>query len=537
MNGLMRVLADDAANRALLEKLRANPDKVYFPNFGSGGNILKNGFNVNRVFFKIPGLGIEIYWYGFLIAIGILLAMLYGYRKMRSCGIDPDRATDAVIGGLVGAIAGARLYYIIFNDEMKISQFFNIRDGGLAIYGGIIGAIVVGGIIVKIRKLKLTTMLDICGPCFLIGQCIGRWGNFFNQEAFGSNTKLPWGMQSMTTMQYISDHYDDLGGQVSSYLPVHPCFLYESLWCLLGFIILHLYFKHRKFDGEVFLMYAGWYGLGRFFIEGLRTDSLYLGNIRVSQLLAGACVLISVILIVIFRSVVKRNPDYKFFYQTELSKAQLAQYESYEKNKAEKKELKAKIRKAKEDGESFVELEKEYEEKFGKGAEKKRIEEALKKDKEIAESGSDEKYSSILADDDEPKPESKPEAAEQKADEPETRPEPVKAPEPEKEPEPEKAPEKQPEKKPEPDKAADVKAEEPEQEKTSPAKQTGTSQKPAQNKEPAQNKKPQQKNNNNRNNNNNKNPSQNKNGNQNRPNNQNRNQANRNTNRNKKKHK
>ena len=527
MNGLMRVLADDAANRALLEKLRANPDKVYFPNFGSGGNILKNGFNVNRVFFKIPGLGIEIYWYGFLIAIGILLAMLYGYRKMRSCGIDPDRATDAVIGGLVGAIAGARLYYIIFNDEMKISQFFNIRDGGLAIYGGIIGAIVVGGIIVKIRKLKLTTMLDICGPCFLIGQCIGRWGNFFNQEAFGSNTKLPWGMQSMTTMQYISDHYDDLGGQVSSYLPVHPCFLYESLWCLLGFIILHLYFKHRKFDGEVFLMYAGWYGLGRFFIEGLRTDSLYLGNIRVSQLLAGACVLISVILIVIFRSVVKRNPDYKFFYQTELSKAQLAQYESYEKNKAEKKELKAKIRKAKEDGESFVELEKEYEEKFGKGAEKKRIEEALKKDKEIAESGSDEKYSSILADDEEPKPEP--------VKEPEKAPEPEK--EPEKEPEPEKAPEKQPEKKPEPDKAADVKAEEPEQEKTSPAKQTGTSQKPAQNKEPAQNKKPQQKNNNNRNNNKNKNPSQNKNGNQNRPNNQNRNQANRNKNRNKKKHK
>lgn len=522
----MRVLADDTANRALLEKLRENPDKVYFPNFGSGDNILKNGFNINRVFFKIPGTDIEIYWYGFLIAIGILLAMLYGYKKMRPCGIDPDRATDAVIGGLIGAIAGARLYYIVFNDEMKMSRFFNIRDGGLAIYGGIIGAIVVGGIIVKIRKLKLTTMLDICGPCFLIGQCIGRWGNFFNQEAFGSNTKLPWGMQSMTTMQYISDHFDDLGGQVSSYQPVHPCFLYESLWCLLGFIVLHLYFKHRKFDGEVFLMYAGWYGLGRFFIEGLRTDSLYLGNIRVSQLLAGACVLISVILIVIFRNIVKRNPDYKFFYQTELSKAQLAQYESYEKNKAEKKELKAKIRKAKEDGESFIELEKEYEEKFGKGAEKKRIEEALKKDKEIAESGADEKYSSILAEDDEPKPEQK---SEEPKAEPEKAPEQVKEPEPEKAPEPEKTPEKNPEKKTKVEKSDDVKSEE--------KKQTDQPQKTAQNKKPQQKKN----NNNDRNNSNkSKNSAQNRNGNQNRPNNQNRNQANRNKNnknRNKKKHK
>ena len=397
MNTLTTVLAEESTkNTQLLEKFRANPNKVYFPNFGSGDNILKRGINIDRVMFKIPGTNIEIYWYGFLIALGILLAMIYGYRKLKSVGIDPDRATDAIIGGLVGAIFGARLYYIVFNADMKFSQFFKIRDGGLAIYGGIIGAILVGGIIVKLRKLKLTAMLDVVAPCFLIGQCIGRWGNFFNQEAFGSNTKLPWGMHSMSIMQYVSDHYDDLGGQVSSYEPVHPCFLYESLWCLIGFILLHLYFKHRKFDGEIFLMYAGWYGLGRFFIEGLRTDSLYLGNIRVSQLVAGACVLISVILIFIFRGIVKRNPDYKFFYQTELSKAQLAQYNDYEKNKKEKKELKDKIRAAKESGESFVELEKEYEEKFGKGAEKKRIDDALKMDKQKAESGSDEDYKSIL---------------------------------------------------------------------------------------------------------------------------------------------
>ncbi len=406
MNTLLTALADQSAKNAeLREKFRANPNKVYFPNFGSGDNILKRGINIDRVMFKIPGTDIEIYWYGFLIALGILLAMIYGYRKLRSVGIDPDRATDAIIGGLVGAIFGARLYYIVFNADMKFSQFFKIRDGGLAIYGGIIGAILVGGIIVKLRKLKLTAMLDVVAPCFLIGQCIGRWGNFFNQEAFGSNTKLPWGMHSLSIMQYVSDHFDDLGAQVSSYEPVHPCFLYESLWCLLGFILLHIYFKHRKFDGEVFLIYAGWYGLGRFFIEGLRTDSLYLGNIRVSQLVAGACVLISVILVIIFRGIVKRNSDYKFFYQTELSKAQLAQYDSYEDNKKGKKELKEKIRKAKESGESFVELENEYKEKFGKGAEKKRIDDALRIDKQKAETGDAEEYKSILDDSDEDKPE------------------------------------------------------------------------------------------------------------------------------------
>ena len=135
-------------------------------------------------------------------------------------------------------------------------------------------------------------------------------------------------MISNTTMEYISNHYDELGGKVSALDPIHPCFLYESIWCLIGFIILHFYLKHRKFDGEVFLMYTGWYGLGRFFIEGLRTDSLYLGNIRVSQLVAGTCVLASLVLIIVFRGITKRNSDYKLFVDTELSKAQLEQYNS-----------------------------------------------------------------------------------------------------------------------------------------------------------------------------------------------------------------
>ena len=399
----LTALAEDTA--AVREKLRANPDKVYFPNFGGGDNILKEGISIDRVAFTVPGLNFTVYWYGLLIGIGMLLAIIYGFRKMRPCGIDPDRATDSVISGIIGAIIGARLYYIIFNTEgMKLTDFFKIRDGGLAIYGGLIGAILVGGIVTKLRGLRLSAMLDVTAPCFLIGQCIGRWGNFFNQEAFGANTDKAWGMLSWKTAAYISDHYDTLT-DVDAFKPIHPCFLYESLWCLLGFVLLHIYFKHRKFDGEIFLMYTFWYGLGRFFIEGLRTDSLYLGHIRVSQLVASTCVVASVILWIVFRSSVKRSDSYKFFCETEVSKAQLAEFTEYEDMQKEKKELKKKIDEAKHKGESFAELEKEYEKKFGKEAvkaKKQALKDAASKDKEKAEKP-DDGYKSILADDEDEK--------------------------------------------------------------------------------------------------------------------------------------
>lgn len=385
------------------QKIAENPDKVFFPNFGDGDNILKEGITIDRVMFTIPGTDIKIYWYGFIIALGVLLAMIYGFKKMRPAGIDPDRGTDVVIGGFIGGILGARLYYILFDSELGFKDFFNIRNGGLAIYGGIIGAILVGAIVAKIRKLKVVTMLDVAAPCFLIGQCIGRWGNFFNQEAFGTNTDLPWGMLSFRTASFIANH--DLVDQ-DPYLPVHPCFLYESIWCLIGFILLHFYFKHRKFDGEVFLMYIGWYGLGRFFIEGLRTDSLYIGQIRVSQLVAGTCFLTSIVLIIIFRGITARSDNYKFFYETELSKVQLREYDLYAQMILDKKELKTKIKRAKARGESFIEYEKEYEEKFGKksGAKRKEaIKQAQQQDRDRAEK-SNEEYQSILSgveDDDE----------------------------------------------------------------------------------------------------------------------------------------
>lgn len=393
---LAKTVSDEMVN-----EIRSNPDKIYFPFFGEGENILKNGFKLDRVMFTIPGTDFQIYWYGFLIAVGLLLALIYGFKRMRSVGIDPDRATDAVIGGFLGAVVGARLYYVIFslNDYttaeggLDWKAIINFRDGGLAIYGGVIGAILVGGIIAKIRKLKVTPLLDVAGPCFLIGQAVGRWGNFFNHEAFGGNTTLPWGMMSNRTIEYLASNYDSIEGKVDNFLPVHPCFLYESLWCIIGFVLLHLYMKHRKFDGEVFLMYIGWYGLGRFFIEGLRTDSLYFGQIRVSQLVAGTCVLAALLLIIVFRGMVRRSGDYKFFYETELSKEQLAEYAAYEEIKTKQKEIKAKIKEAKAKGDSTAELEKQLASLKNEITEKNKPAEENKEEKQ--------EYKNIVDEDDE----------------------------------------------------------------------------------------------------------------------------------------
>lgn len=319
----LQFLADSSANDAIREKLREFPNRVYFPNFGKGDNIFKEGIDIDRVLFTVPGTNFKIYWYGFLITIGILLAMIYGFRRMKTVGIDPDRATDAVIGGLIGAIFGARFYYIIFNTEgMKFSEFFDIRDGGLAIYGGIIGAILVGGIIAKIRKLKLTALLDVVAPCFLIGQCIGRWGNFINVEAFGGNTGLPWGMSSPTIVSYLTQHEAELeaiGMNIDPNMPVHPTFLYESLWCLLGFVLIAWYTKRRRFDGELTLLYTAWYGAGRAVIEGLRTDSLMIPgtSLRASQVLAFVLVVAAVILWVVKSVQLKKTGKTQLYVDTE----------------------------------------------------------------------------------------------------------------------------------------------------------------------------------------------------------------------------
>lgn len=250
---------------------------------------LNLSFDINPVAFSINEF--NVYWYGIIIGCGFLLALAYALYRLKDFGINSDRFFDCVLAGFVCGIIGARLYYVIFRLDYYIqnpSEFFAIHNGGLAIYGGLIGGLAGGCIIAKIKKISIPAILDIGVLGFLIGQGIGRWGNFVNQEAFGTPTDLPWGMISENT-----------GG-----VTVHPCFLYESLWCLLGFVVLHIFSKKfRKYDGQIFLMYLVWYGLERMIVEGLRTDSLYTPffNLRVSQVLAIITAVVGIVLLIIFR--------------------------------------------------------------------------------------------------------------------------------------------------------------------------------------------------------------------------------------------
>ena len=191
----------------------------------------------------------------------------------------------------------------------------NTRNGGLGIYGGIIGALIVGLLICKIKKIKMLPMLDVAVMGFLIGQGIGRWGNFVNQEAFGVNTNSFLGMTGGRIQQVINAEMQVGGSMYENGLemvwsdPVHPCFLYESIWCLLGFALLAFWSKRRRYDGQLLLMYMAWYGLERAVVEGLRTDSLMIGSIRVSQALSIVIFIASVLLQIIIGFRVKRDPE------------------------------------------------------------------------------------------------------------------------------------------------------------------------------------------------------------------------------------
>lgn len=283
------------------------------------------GFRVNLGLPYITIGSFEIYYYGIIITLGLILGMSYAFSKFRKLGVDPDLAIDAVLGGIVGGIVGARLYYVAFSwsdfgidttsfDTILSSLYvmMNPRQGGMAIYGGIIGSLLVGILIARWRKINVKALLDPLGITFLIGQGIGRWGNFVNIEAFGSNTDSVFGMTGPSIVNYLAskqEYLATIGITVDPYQPVHPCFFYESVWCLVGALVLSRYIEKRKFDGEVFLMYVGYYGLGRFFIEGLRTDSLMIGSLRVSQVLALLLFIGTVVFICIVRSKIKVNND------------------------------------------------------------------------------------------------------------------------------------------------------------------------------------------------------------------------------------
>ena len=255
---------------------------------------------------SFPGLGISlnpstgftlghftIRWYGVIIALGLCLAVWYACRRCRQFGISEDHLIDGVLWVTPFAIICARAYYCIFSWEQYAANPISclyIWEGGLAIYGGVIGAVIGALIFCRVKKLNVLALLDLVCLGFLIGQCIGRWGNFINREAFGRETTA-FSRMGLT-----------LPGRETVY--VHPTFLYESLWNFVGFLLLHFWFRRheRKFDGEFILLYAVWYGIGRFFIEGLRTDSLYIAGtgIRVSQLLAGVSAAAAAVVLALF---------------------------------------------------------------------------------------------------------------------------------------------------------------------------------------------------------------------------------------------
>ena len=237
-----------------------------FPGIGIGE------FKVNSTAFTVAG--IDIKWYALIITFGIILAVAYTRFRGKAVGITPEDIFDYAIFVVPFGIIGARLYYVLTTLDsgryQNIIDVFNIRDGGLAIYGGIIAGGITVFIVSKIKKIPFRVLGDCISPGLILAQAIGRWGNFMNAEAYGSETDIFIRMGIGT-------------GEYAKF--VHPCFLYESLWNILGFILINVFYKKRKYDGQVMVAVFGWYGLGRMFIEGLRTDSLWVGPFGIIQVI------------------------------------------------------------------------------------------------------------------------------------------------------------------------------------------------------------------------------------------------------------
>lgn len=279
----------------------SNITHVYFDGLGID-------FDLPSVAFSV--FGHEIHFYGLIIAFGLMLAVLYGGRMAYKWKMSLDGMTDVLIWGLLFGIVCARLYYVAFEWDYY-SQHLNeipaIWSGGIAIYGGIIGALIGAVIGCKIGKINFLNLIDLGALGLLIGQGIGRWGNFFNQEAFGSNTDTAlfrmWSPKIRDTLAVSADLLSTKGMDVDPNTAVHPTFLYESIWCLISFVILHfINTRFRKFKGQTFMLYGVLYGAERMVVEGMRTDSLYIANtsIRVSQLLSAIIVVVALVSFVFF---------------------------------------------------------------------------------------------------------------------------------------------------------------------------------------------------------------------------------------------
>lgn len=253
---------------------------IFFPG-------LQLEIDISNVAFTIGN--IDVYWYGIIIASAVLLSLFLMKKDKNKFGIGWDEFTDFIIWAIVIGIISARIYYVIFKWDyysQNLSEIFKIWHGGIAIYGGIIGAIITALVFCKIKKVNFMNLCDFCAPYLALAQSIGRWGNFINREAFGGETDsfLAMGIYDNTLARYVF---------------VHPTFLYESIITLSIFVILKLIKKNRKFEGQLFYLYMILYGIGRAFVEGMRTDSLMLGNIRISQALAILFSLIFAILYIV----------------------------------------------------------------------------------------------------------------------------------------------------------------------------------------------------------------------------------------------
>lgn len=270
--------------------------EIWFPNLGIEID------HLSRTAFTV--FGQDIYWYGIFIGLGVILGVLLALHEAKRTGQNPDTYLDFIIYAMIIAIIGARLYYVIFSWDFYSQhpeKIFAIREGGLAIYGGIIGGVLTAIVYSCVKKKNFWVMADTMAPSLILGQMLGRWGNFFNKEAFGGFTDNLFAMRYQLSQVRASDVTPDILQNLVTvngvdYIQVHPTFLYESMWSLCVFIILLILQRKKKFNGQVCATYFFGYALGRVWIEGLRTDQLCIGNVPVSQALSAVLIIASVVL-------------------------------------------------------------------------------------------------------------------------------------------------------------------------------------------------------------------------------------------------
>lgn len=253
---------------------------ISFPGLGIGE------FSFSRVAFSL--FGKDVYWYGVIILCGIVAAFIHAYIRTKQEGIKEDHLLDLTIFIVLFGVIGARLYYVATTWNGQYKNFIDVIavwEGGLAIYGGIIAGVLTVIVTCKIKKLNVLKVLDMIGPGVMLGQAIGRWGNFCNGEAYGEVVR-----EGSLLYPFRMGIISQFTGSTMQYY--HPTFLYESLWNLVGFVLISFMYKHKKFNGQMILSYLTWYGFGRFFVEGLRTDSLYVGSLRISQVVGMICFIV-----------------------------------------------------------------------------------------------------------------------------------------------------------------------------------------------------------------------------------------------------